>query len=103
MNPGQQMWGASFFALPALPGALARLLLDKRVMRRALLLFLLLGLPTWGVAALAPMTAKEIGLMLRSGYSVEAVEQDLAARHFIEAIDPAAEKALVRRRGRRRI
>ncbi len=46
------------------------------------------------MAALAPMTAKEIGLMLRSGYSLAAVEQDLAARHFIEAIDPAAEKAL---------
>ena len=33
--------------------------------------------------------------MLRSGYSVEAVAKDLAARHFIEVVDAEGEKALV--------
>ena len=33
--------------------------------------------------------------MLRSGYSADAIEKDLAARHFIEQIDPAAEKGLL--------
>jgi nucleoredoxin len=33
--------------------------------------------------------------MLRSGYSVAAVEQEVAGRYFIGAIDPATEKTLV--------
>ncbi len=43
---------------------------------------------------LVPLTVKEVSLMLRSGYSVAAVESDLAARHFVGLIDAAAEKQL---------
>ena len=46
-------------------------------------------------AKLPPLTVKDIGLMLRTGYSVEAVQREVAARHFMEQVDPAAEKALV--------
>lgn len=55
-------------------------------------LFLLLGkvLP----AATLPLTAKDIGLMLRSGYSSEAVAHDLAANHFAGSCDEAARKVL---------
>ncbi|MDP9253970.1 MAG: thioredoxin domain-containing protein [Verrucomicrobiota bacterium] len=42
-----------------------------------------------------PMTAKEISLMLRSGYSSEAVGRDLAARHFGGSCDAATEKMLL--------
>ena len=44
---------------------------------------------------LAPLNTKDVSLMLRSGYSADAVQRELAARHFLGAIDPAAEKALV--------
>jgi len=42
-----------------------------------------------------PLTAKEIGLMLRSGYSSETVMRELSARHFADAFDSAVEKQLV--------
>ena len=42
-----------------------------------------------------PLTVKDVSLMLRSGYSVAAVSQELAARHFIDVVDEAAEKALL--------
>jgi nucleoredoxin len=41
-----------------------------------------------------PLTAKEVGLMLRSGYSSQSVQEELAARHFSGTCDAAAEKAL---------
>ena len=47
------------------------------------------------LAKAAPLTAKEISLMLRSGYSVAAVEGELAKRHFIETLDANGEKALL--------
>ena len=43
----------------------------------------------------APLTVKEVSLMLRSGYSVAAVESELAKRHFIESVDANSEKALL--------
>ena len=43
----------------------------------------------------APMTLKDVSLMLRSGYSSAAVERELAARHFIGAIDATGEKSLL--------
>ncbi len=43
----------------------------------------------------APLTVKEVSLMLRSGYSVAAVEAELAKRHFIETVDATSEKALL--------
>ena len=60
-----------------------------------LLLFVLHGLSLAAPGTLAPFTIKDVSLMLRSGYSISAIESDLASRHFIEAIDPAAEKALL--------
>jgi nucleoredoxin len=47
------------------------------------------------VAGVAPLTAKEIGLMLRSGYSSEAVLRELSARKFADSLDPTMEKQLV--------
>lgn len=46
-------------------------------------------------AALAPLTPKDVSLMLRSGYTAADVERDIATRHFAGTIDAAAEKSLV--------
>jgi nucleoredoxin len=46
-------------------------------------------------AGTLPLTAKDVGLMLRSGYSSEAVARDLATRHFVGPFDDAAKKMLV--------
>lgn len=43
---------------------------------------------------LPPLTVKEIGLMLRSGYSSETILRDLSARHFSGTLDSAAENEL---------
>lgn len=45
-------------------------------------------------AALPPMTVKDISLMLRSGYSSDAVEREVAARHFLGTLDASGEKNL---------
>lgn len=42
----------------------------------------------------APMTVKDVSLMLRSGFSADAVEREVTARHFIGTLDAAAEKNL---------
>ena len=47
------------------------------------------------VAKPAPLTVKEVSLMLRSGYSASAVQAELARRYFIDSVDAAAEKTLV--------
>lgn len=63
---------------------------------RVLLFALFVGLFACNLPARSlPFTAKEIGLMLRSGYSSEAVMADLATRRFAETLDAAAEKNLV--------
>jgi hypothetical protein len=41
-----------------------------------------------------PLTVKEVALMLRSGYSNEAVMKDIAQRHFADTLDANAEKQL---------
>ena len=43
----------------------------------------------------APLTVKEVSLMLRTGYSADAVHTELAKRHFIDPVDAAAEKTLL--------
>jgi nucleoredoxin len=43
-----------------------------------------------------PLTLKEIGLMLRSGFSNDAIIQDLAKRHFAETLDDPAAAALLK-------
>jgi nucleoredoxin len=45
-------------------------------------------------ANLPPMTVKDVSLMLRSGYSSDAVEREVAARHFSGTLDAAGEKNL---------
>ena len=56
---------------------------------------LLFALAALGFAGnLPPMTVKDISLMLRSGYSSEAVEREVTARHFAGTLDAIAEKNL---------
>jgi nucleoredoxin len=42
----------------------------------------------------SPLSLKDVSLMLRSGYPSAAVEREVATRHFIGTVDPAAEKNL---------
>ena len=52
----------------------------------------------WVVAAEAaqlPLTAKEVGLMLRAGYSSNTLMSELSARHFVDTLDASKEKALI--------
>jgi nucleoredoxin len=57
-------------------------------------LVFLVSFAALALAKLSPLKVKDVSLMLRSGYSVEAVEKDLAVRHFIEVVGPEGEKAL---------
>jgi Thioredoxin-like len=43
-----------------------------------------------------PLSSKDIGLMLRSGYSSETVLRELSTRHFADLFDAEAEKQLKR-------
>jgi hypothetical protein len=43
-----------------------------------------------------PLTTKEIGLMLRTGYSSDAILHELSVRKFADTVDSEAEKQLVR-------
>src|ERR1700726_2998715 len=47
------------------------------------------------VSGVAPLTANDVSLMLRSGYSSEAVLRDLSTRHFADTLDPEMEKQLI--------
>lgn len=47
-------------------------------------------------ASVAPMTIKEIGLMLRSGYSSDTLRQELQKRRCADALDLANESALLK-------
>jgi nucleoredoxin len=64
-------------------------------MRVAFAVLLILHCTRYLYAGPMPLTAKDISLMLRSGYSNEAVGRDLAARHFAGACDAATEKMLL--------
>ena len=64
-------------------------------MRFLLVTFLLLASVCRAVSGPMPLTAKEIGLMLRSGYSSEVVMRELSARHFADSFDSTVEKQLV--------
>jgi thiol-disulfide isomerase/thioredoxin len=69
-------------------------------MRRLLLFAAFLGLSSFAIAGnLPPLTHKDISLMLRSGYSSDAVEREVAVRHFMGTLDGAAEKNLVQAGG----
>jgi nucleoredoxin len=43
-----------------------------------------------------PLTVKDVCLMLRSGYSSEAVQRELSVRHLAEACDAPAEQTLLK-------
>ena len=47
-------------------------------------------------AGMAPLTLKEVGLMLRSGYSSEVVLQELSKRKFADTLDSAGKEQLVK-------
>src|ERR1700724_436381 len=64
-------------------------------MRVLLVIFLLVASVCRAICGPMPLTAKEIGLMLRSGYSSEAVMRELSARHFADSFDSTMEKQLV--------
>jgi nucleoredoxin len=78
--------------MPALSGAF---LAHQKWMQRGLVCFFLLSFAFLAAAAQLPMTAKEVGLMLRTGYSNSAVIRELSVRHFADALDEAKEKTLV--------
>lgn len=64
-------------------------------MRHLLLTLFVVGAAFSNVLARAlPLTLKEVALMLRTGYSSEAVQQELAARRLAESCDASAEKTL---------
>lgn len=64
-------------------------------MRVRSLVFWLVSLPALsGLAGTLPLTVKEISLMLRTGYSNDAILKELSARHFADAVDAATEKSL---------
>lgn len=57
---------------------------------------LLIGLACITFAGnLPPMTSRDISLMLRSGYSSDAVEREVATRHFLGTLDASSEKNLI--------
>jgi nucleoredoxin len=64
-----------------------------RLLLAALILFALA--PVALTSNPSPMTVKDVSLMLRSGYGPDAVEREVAARHFIGTLDATAEKNLV--------
>ncbi|HWX16573.1 MAG TPA: hypothetical protein VNY07_08305, partial [Chthoniobacterales bacterium] len=64
-------------------------------MRLLLVIFLFLASVCRAICGPVPLTAKEIGLMLRSGYSSEAIMRELSARHFADSFDSTMEKQLV--------
>jgi len=43
-----------------------------------------------------PLTVKDVSLMLRSGFSVDAILQDLKRRHFADKLDGTAEMMLLK-------
>jgi nucleoredoxin len=65
-------------------------------MRLGLGWVLLLSLSLLARAGQVPLTAKEIGLMLRAGYSSRSVMQELEKRRFADAFDPDKESLLLK-------
>jgi hypothetical protein len=65
-------------------------------MRIALVTIFLVAAVRFAVSSVMPLTAKEIGLMLRSGYSSEAVLRELSTRKFGEEFNSEIEYQLSR-------
>jgi len=69
---------------------------SPKAMRFSLGSLVLFALASFAFAGnLPPLTAKDVSLMLRSGYSSEAVVREVTARHFMGTLDATAEKNLV--------
>src|ERR1700680_3855095 len=47
-------------------------------------------------ASQLPLTAKDLGLMLRMGYSSGAIAQELSTRHFADTLDSTKEADLIK-------
>jgi nucleoredoxin len=62
---------------------------------RALTLFLLAGISLTSLAELRPLTMKEVGLMLRAGYSSESILQEVSKRGVSEPLEDATRKTLM--------
>jgi nucleoredoxin len=69
------------------------LLLEEGVPR--LFLLLVAALIVTAAAASPPLSNKEIGLMLRSGYASDAILAEITARGALEALDSATKKSLL--------
>jgi nucleoredoxin len=64
-------------------------------MRHPFLMVLMVSAALSGILGRSlPLTTKEVSLMLRAGYSSEAVQQELTIRRFAGPCDATAEKAL---------
>jgi nucleoredoxin len=74
---------------------MAHLLLDKIRMRRAITWIFLSLFVVCASAKQLPLTAKEVGLMLRGGYSSASVMRELSSRRFADTVDTAKETMLV--------
>jgi hypothetical protein len=70
----------------------ARLLLKPNRMRLLFAIFLLLASAGLGRSSALPLTAKEVALMLRSGYSSDAVLRELSTRRFADTFSPEIEQ-----------
>ncbi|HJT46438.1 MAG TPA: thioredoxin-like domain-containing protein [Chthoniobacterales bacterium] len=65
-------------------------------MPRLLALICFLTWIQWSAAASQPLTVKDVSLMLRSGYSSDAVLRELTTRKFADTFDPTVEEDLVK-------
>src|SRR5438105_2606687 len=65
-------------------------------MRLGLGWVILLSLSLLARASQLPLTTKEIGLMLRAGYSSRSVLQELQKRRFADTFDPDKESSLLK-------
>jgi nucleoredoxin len=65
-------------------------------MRTLACLLIFLGCTGLCHAAVRPLTAKEIGLMLRSGYSNSTIIRELTKRHFADNLDADKETVLIK-------
>src|SRR6184192_132065 len=43
-----------------------------------------------------PLTTSDLSLMLRAGYSMPTIEAELATRHFVDQLDEAKRKQLIK-------
>jgi nucleoredoxin len=64
-------------------------------MRIVLLTVFLVAVVRCALSSVMPLSAKEIGLMLRSGYSSETILRELSSRRFGDQFDSEIEKQLI--------